>query len=1035
MTSLCPLLVCLLVSGQPAVEADVVVRGATLYDGSGAAGVVGDVAVRGERIVAVGKFAVAGAPREIDGKGLVLAPGFIDLHTHSDYPLEKPATRANRNYLHQGVTTVVTGNCGAGPVDVASYFQGLESGKVGTNVIHQVPHNNVRRRVMKNANRAPTADELRKMEELVDRAMTDGAWGLSTGLIYNPGTYAKTDELIALAKVAARHGGFYASHIRDEGAGVLAAIDEALTIGREAGLPIHISHLKASGQRNWGKAADEVALIEKARKAGQTVSADQYPYIASSTSLSATVIPTSFREGEGKDYLNRLNDPQELARLRPLVAASLERRQNGKSIRIASYKAKPAWNGKDLAAIAALEKRPALDIVLEIERNGGAQIVNFGMSEEDVRLIMRQPFVATASDGASMVPSPGTVPHPRSYGCFPRKIGRYAIEDKIITLEHALRSCSGLPADILKLPERGYLKVGHYADVVVLDPKTFRDAATFDKPHQYAPGVRYLFVNGKLAIDDGKFTGVLAGKVLRHKEGDAKSEEKKAQRKPKFTIGKETTYVNGPLYEDGTIDYPTALNERLRKGVTPDNNAVVLIWKALGPRPEGKQMPAEYFKWLGIDEPPEKGEYFIPQSRYIREQLKIEAGPALEAFQNEEIDRAFARPWTAKQYPRVAAWLKINEKPLALIAQAIERPQYFSPLVPTRTKEGSSGGLISALLPAVQKCREVAQALTIRAMLALAEGRLEDARRDLLACHRLGRLVARGSTLIEGLVGIAIDTVASNADVALLERAGTDPKVDVKTLQGWLRDVQRLPPMPALAEQVNLGERFGSLDSMMLVARGGLPALESLSGGMPPKDANAFMKHALDDVNWDPALRLANQWFDRIAFALSIQDRAARQRQLQRLDQDLKKLRAEVTQPGAMGTFLFGILTTNEKRGEVVGKVMITLLMPAILKVQQAHDRSEQTQRNLHIAFALACYHREHGRYPDKLDALVPKYLERVSQDLFSGRPLIYLPSEKGYLLYSVGANGRDDGGQGYSDGVGTDDLSVRMPLPEPRRK
>jgi N-acyl-D-amino-acid deacylase len=199
------------------------------------------------------------------------------------------------------------------------------------------------------------------------------------------------------------------------------------------------------------------------------------------------------------------------------VERGLERRQGGKSIRIARYVPKPAWQGKDLAAVAALEKKPAADIVLEIERNGGAQIVNFGMSEEDVRLIMRQPFVATASDGASMVPSADTVPHPRSYGCFPRKIGRYAIEDKIITLEHAIRSSSGLPADILHLPERGYLKMGYYADVVVFDPRTFRDTATFDKPHQYAPGVRYLFVNGKLAIDDGKFTGELAGKVLRHK--------------------------------------------------------------------------------------------------------------------------------------------------------------------------------------------------------------------------------------------------------------------------------------------------------------------------------------------------------------------------------------------------------------------------------------------------------------------------------------------------------------------------------------
>jgi N-acyl-D-amino-acid deacylase len=516
MTSLYPLLVCLLLPGEPAIEADVVIRGATLYDGSGAPGVPGDLAVRGERIVAVGRFTVAGKPRILDGKGLVVAPGFIDLHTHSDYPLQKPATRDNRCYLHQGVTTVVTGNCGAGPLDVAKYFRTLESGGVGSNVIHQTPHNDVRRRVMKNANRLPTADELRQMEELVDRAMQDGAWGLSTGLIYNPGTYAKTPELIALAKVAARHGGFYASHIRNEGTAVLAAIDEALTIGRDAGLPVHISHLKVMGGRTRGMAADAIALIDKARRAGQTVSADQYPYIASSTSLMATLIPTSFREGERKDYLARLNDAEQSARLRKLVESGLARRRGGKNIRIARYTPKPAWQGKDLAAIAALEKKPAADIVLEIERGGGAQVVNFGMNEEDVRLLMRQPFVATASDGASMVPSADTVPHPRSYGCFPRKIGHYAIAEKNITLEQALRSASGLPADILHLPQRGYLKAGYFADVVVFDPETFRDKATYDNPHQYATGVRYLFVNGKLAIDEGKYTGALAGKVLRH---------------------------------------------------------------------------------------------------------------------------------------------------------------------------------------------------------------------------------------------------------------------------------------------------------------------------------------------------------------------------------------------------------------------------------------------------------------------------------------------------------------------------------------
>jgi N-acyl-D-aspartate/D-glutamate deacylase len=508
-------LLTLLPAADP-VPADVVIRGATLYDGTGQPGQKGDLALRGERLVAIGTFQVAGQPKVIDGTGLVVAPGFIDLHTHSDTALLQPTTRANLCYLLQGVTTVVTGNCGSGPTDVAAHFEKLEQSGAGSNVIHQAPHNSIRQRVMGNANRPPTADELKQMEALVEQAMKDGAWGLSTGLIYNPGTYSKTDEIIALARVAARHGGFYASHIRDESTGLLSAIDEALTIGRTANLPVHISHMKASGRQAWGKAADAIALVQQARAKGQVVTADQYPYTASSTSLAATLIPAQFREGSHKDFLARLDDPEQGPRVRQAIQQRIDSRQAGKALRIARYARNRAWQGMDLQSIAAQEKKSPLDVVLEIERNGGASVVNFGMNEEDVRLIMKQPFVATASDGSSQVPG-DTVPHPRSYGCFPRKIGRYALEEKVVPLEQALRSASGLPADILRLPERGYLKPEYYADVVVFDPQTFRDQATFDKPHQYATGVRYLFVNGKLVIDEGKYNGTLAGKVLRHK--------------------------------------------------------------------------------------------------------------------------------------------------------------------------------------------------------------------------------------------------------------------------------------------------------------------------------------------------------------------------------------------------------------------------------------------------------------------------------------------------------------------------------------
>jgi N-acyl-D-aspartate/D-glutamate deacylase len=508
----------LLVPTAAPIEADVVLRGAILYDGSGRPGVLGDLALKGDKIVAVGAFEVAGTPRILDCTDLVIAPGFIDLHTHSDYPLQKPATRANLNYLTQGVTTVVTGNCGSGPVDVAAFFEKLEKGGVGTNVIHQVPHNSVREQVMGNVNRAPSGAELKTMEGLVDKGMRDGAWSLSTGLIYNPGTYAKTDELIALAKVAAKYGGFYASHIRDEGTGVLTALAEILEIARRAGLRVHISHIKVSSRRAWGKAPEMIALIHQAQKDGLEVSADQYPYIASSTSLAAMVIPAKYREGSAKALLERLDDPELGPRLRKDIEASIDGRQGGKSLRIARFAPRTEWQGKDLLAIAEAEKKTPLDIVLEIQRKGGAQVVSFGMNEEEVRLFMKEDFVATASDGSSQV-SDDSVPHPRSYGTFSRKIGRYALEDKVLSLEQAIRSASGLPADILRLPSRGYLKAGYFADVVVLDPKTYRDVATFDRPHQHTPGVRHLFINGRAVITDATFTSTLAGRVLRHEGG------------------------------------------------------------------------------------------------------------------------------------------------------------------------------------------------------------------------------------------------------------------------------------------------------------------------------------------------------------------------------------------------------------------------------------------------------------------------------------------------------------------------------------
>ncbi len=506
----------LITLAHPATAGDYVIRGATVYDGSGRPGVVADVHLRGDKVAAVGRVGKVDGATEIDGTGLVVCPGFIDLHTHCDYGLLEKVGKQNKNYITQGCTTVVTGNCGSGPVDVGEYFKKLEAGGIASNEIHLAPHNSIRDKVMGNANRVPTTEEQAKMETLVDTAMKDGAWGLATGLIYNPGTYAKIEEIIGLAKIAGQHGGLYASHIRDESGGLLAAIEEALRIGKDGGCRVHISHIKASGKSTWGKSADAVALIESAQAKGQVVTADQYPYIASSTSLRATVIPSRFREGTNKEFEARLDDPTTGPQIRTAVVKALDGRDGGKRIQIARYAKNPKWQGQTIDAIAVEAKKDPADVVLEIERNGGAQIVNFGMNEEDVRLYMKRPWVATASDGG--VQSPGaTVPHPRSYGTFPRKIGKYAIEDGILPVEQAIRASSGLPADILKLADRGYVKPGQFADVVVFDPKTFRDTATFDKPHQYAEGLKWVFVNGTAVVADGKHQpAALPGKVLRH---------------------------------------------------------------------------------------------------------------------------------------------------------------------------------------------------------------------------------------------------------------------------------------------------------------------------------------------------------------------------------------------------------------------------------------------------------------------------------------------------------------------------------------
>ncbi|MBX3440847.1 MAG: D-aminoacylase [Planctomyces sp.] len=517
--------------------ADVLLRNAIIHDGSASPGVVGDVAFRGGRIVGVGRFD-GPARQTIDCTGQIVCPGFIDLHNHSDTQIVAAPTRANLNYLRQGCTTIITGNCGAGPVNVGAYLAKVDLHGAGTNVGHLLPQGALRELVVGLDDRKARPEELQEMQRLIDLGMQQGAWGISTGLIYVPSSYATTAELTALAAVSARRGGLYVSHIRGEGVELLASVEEVLTIARSANAAAHISHFKCSGRDAWGLASRALALVEQGRARGLRVTADQYPYIASSTSLEATVVPAWARAGGSRKLLERWDDPQTGRTIASEIEEEIRQKDDGHAVRLARFAPRPEWIGLSLADIAEREQRATIDVVRTIIEQGGAAIVNFSMNEDEVRDIMQRPWMATASDGRADLPGADR-PHPRLYGTFPRKIGHYAVREGVISLEAAIHSCTGLPADILGLSDaerfqlppdgpqgsepdlrllpRGYLRPGFAADVVVFDPDELIDVATFEDPARYSRGIRYCWINGVIAIDRGEPTGALAGVALRHR--------------------------------------------------------------------------------------------------------------------------------------------------------------------------------------------------------------------------------------------------------------------------------------------------------------------------------------------------------------------------------------------------------------------------------------------------------------------------------------------------------------------------------------
>jgi N-acyl-D-aspartate/D-glutamate deacylase len=491
---------------------DLLVRNGTVVDGTGGPERQADVGVTGDRIVFVGDAARAGvtAARTLDATGLIVAPGFIDPHTHTLGDLSSAKGRGNTAYLMQGVTTVVTNNDGGGTIDIGKTFAAWEKNGIGTNGILYVPQGAVRGKVMGMSDAAPTAAQLEAMRAIVARGMQEGAEGLSTGLYYAPGSYATTEEVIALSRVAAEYGGIYDSHMRDESSytiGLIGSINETLRIGREAKIPVHISHIKALGADVWGQSDSVIALINAARAQGVNATADQYPYLASGTSVGASLLPR-WAEAGGKDSLRaRVADAATKARLVSEMERNLVRRGGAASLLITATR-DTAIGGRTLAQVADARHLTPIAAALEIILAGDASVASFNMKDADLDKFMVQPWVMTGSDGSDG--------HPRKYGTFPVKLRKYVYERHLLTLPQAVHVSSQLTAHTLQLKDRGVLATGNFADVIVFDPATVTDKATYVSPELLADGMRYVLVNGRLAVDGGKPTGVLAGRALRH---------------------------------------------------------------------------------------------------------------------------------------------------------------------------------------------------------------------------------------------------------------------------------------------------------------------------------------------------------------------------------------------------------------------------------------------------------------------------------------------------------------------------------------
>jgi N-acyl-D-amino-acid deacylase len=490
----------------PPEQVDLVIRGGTIYTGSEPA-FVGDVAISGGRIRAVGRRLPYAAARVIDARGMIVAPGFIDPHTHVGDQLAAadPRTRLIAAFLMQGVTTAFIGNDGGGDPDLASVLGSARRRPVGINYAAYVGFGAVREAVIGEADRAPTPAELGRMRQIVATAMCHGALGLSTGLFYAPQSFARTDEVVALAREAGARGGIYDSHIRDESSysiGLAAAVDEAITIGREGRLPVNISHIKALGVDVHGHAPAIIARIEAARRAGQRVTADQYPWSASGTTLAASLVPGWAHDGGRAALLRRFDDPSVTSRLRADMAENLRRRGGADSLLITEGQ----YQGRRLAEVARTLGVEPIAAAIAVIGVGDPRVASFNQTEADIAAFMRRPWVMTSSDASGG--------HPRAYGSFARKYAEYVRRRNVLSLRDFIERSTALPADTFRLTDRGRLRPGAFADVVIFDPRSYAARATYEAPTLLAAGMRTVLVNGVPAVENGVLTGAAAGQAI-----------------------------------------------------------------------------------------------------------------------------------------------------------------------------------------------------------------------------------------------------------------------------------------------------------------------------------------------------------------------------------------------------------------------------------------------------------------------------------------------------------------------------------------